>query len=98
MTKAEWLLTQLNSECCELAHIITKAQQFGLYDVEEGQDKTNLEKLVDEYHDLVGAMFTLIDEGVIPDADAPEKIALKNLKIKTWMNYAKNQGVITSDD
>ena len=71
MNREEWLLTQLLSECNELAHRVTKALQFGLNDIQEGQEQTNTERLLDEYHDLVGAMFALVSEGVIPDADAP---------------------------
>ena len=62
MTREEHLLTIVAEECMEVAHRATKALRFGLDQTEIGQEYTNLERMMHEFEDLLGAMRLLVPE------------------------------------
>lgn len=72
LDKQKFYLTQLASECVELAHEITKALQFGLDDVNPKTQEKNLDAIVREYHDVIGSMMALEFEGIIQRQAYPE--------------------------
>jgi hypothetical protein len=52
MTPDQYHLCKIAEECNEVAQRALKAQQFGLGETQPGQGLNNLERLVDEFHDL----------------------------------------------
>lgn len=52
MQPDQYHLCKIAEECTEVAQRALKAQQFGLGEVQPGQDFDNLERLMDEFHDL----------------------------------------------
>jgi hypothetical protein len=52
MNQDQYHLCKIAEEASEVAKRALKAQQFGLGEVQPGQDFDNLERLVDEFHDL----------------------------------------------
>lgn len=52
MQPDQYHLCKIAEECTEVAQRALKAQQFGLGEVQPGQNKDNLERLFDEFHDL----------------------------------------------
>lgn len=73
MNLREYLLTQLISECAEVIHRATKAQHFGLTEIQEGQALNNQERLDQEFIDLIATYQLLVYFGYL-------KINLKELK------------------
>lgn len=91
MNVKEYLLTQAASECNEVAHRITKAMQFGMDEVQEGQGQTNAERIVSEFYDLIAAMQMLQDRGLIKvDREQMDKaIKAKIAKVNHYMKFAE---------
>lgn len=52
MQADQYHLCKIAEECTEVAQRALKAQQFGLGEIQPGQDFNNLERLMDEFHDL----------------------------------------------
>lgn len=94
MNRTEYLLTQAASEAMEFAHRITKALHFGLQEVEPGQSKTNAERAVGEFVDLLAVVEMLADEGHIskPHPDhAAHDFEVKRRKVEKFIEYARTQ-------
>lgn len=52
MKANQYHLCKIAEEAVEVAKRALKAQQFGLNEIQPGQDFTNIERLTDEFHDL----------------------------------------------
>jgi hypothetical protein len=52
MKADQYHLCKIAEECNEVAQRALKAQQFGLGEIQPGQNLNNLERLVGEFHDL----------------------------------------------
>ena len=61
MNADQYHLCKIAEECTEVAQRALKAQQFGLGEVQPGQDQSNLERLVDEFHDLYSTLHNFAD-------------------------------------
>lgn len=94
MNGDQYHLCKIAEECNEVAQRALKAQQFGLGEIQPGQDQSNFERLLDEFHDL----FTTFDnflflmpehlEGsVIPTR---EKINKRLVKMKKFLELSKS--------
>lgn len=95
MTKLEYLLIQLTSECCEVGHRATKALHFGLYEIQPGQGRTNKERLVEELIDLMATIEMLESQkdGIYIDHYNREPLYEKQRKIEKYMTYSKKLGI-----
>jgi NTP pyrophosphatase (non-canonical NTP hydrolase) len=95
VTRTEHLLSCLAEECNEVAQRVSKALRFGLSEVQKGQDRTNAQRVVDEFIDLLSVMTVLHREGVLvmfhpSERDVAEKLA----KIERHMEISRDQGVL----
>tara|TARA_X000000950_G_C13542417_1_gene508132 strand:+ start:232 stop:540 length:309 start_codon:yes stop_codon:yes gene_type:complete len=61
MSSDQFHLCKIAEECAEVAQRALKAQQFGLGEVQSGQDLTNLERLIAEFHDLFVTFDNFLD-------------------------------------
>lgn len=52
MKQDQYFLCKIAEECNEVAQRALKAQQFGLGEIQQGQNLNNLERLVQEFYDL----------------------------------------------
>lgn len=52
MKPDQYHLCKIAEECAEVAQRALKAQQFGLGEIQPGQNLDNLDRLMDEFHDL----------------------------------------------
>ena len=52
MNADQYHLCKIAEECTEVGQRALKAMQFGLGEIQKGQDFDNLERLMDEFHDL----------------------------------------------
>ncbi len=100
MNRNEHLLVCAAEEGIEvaltLAQRISKANRFGLGEVQAGQSKTNAQRIVDEFHDLVGVMKMLHDGGLIEldEHSLDRAVAAKVAKIEKNILYAIKCGTV----
>lgn len=100
MNRVEYLLTQASSECCEVAHRMSKALAFGLGESQAGQEETNAQRVVGEYMDLLAVMEMLQEEGLLqmPSEEEQARLkALKKAKVEKYMVYARTTCGTLSD-
>lgn len=62
MTPDQYILCKIAEEGSEVAKRALKAQQFGLDEVQPGQELTNYERLCAEFRDLVSSVAVLVQE------------------------------------
>lgn len=94
MNVEQYLLTKVMEESSEIIERASKAQRFGLYQIQSDQDKTNCKRLIEEYLDLV-AVLEMLD--IIPDWDADVNmnfIEAKKKKILYYMEYSRLLNVL----
>lgn len=94
MNRREHLLTIVGEEAVEVAQRAAKALRFGLEEVQPGQDLTNLQRLMGEVYDLLGALEMLHEDvgrrmGI--DLDA---IAAKKAKVENFLAYSRELGTL----
>lgn len=94
MDKLTYLLTCLSEECNEVGQRASKAIRFGINEIQPDHNKTNKERLVEEYNDLVAVMEILKEEGYINGMDDIGLKYDKKNKIKKYMEYSKELGIL----
>lgn len=70
MNADQYHLCKIAEKCAEVAQRALKAQQFGLGEVQPGQDQNNLDRLLGEFHDLFTTFQNfsdLVNADPIPD-------------------------------
>jgi hypothetical protein len=99
MTIRQFLLTKLAEECAEVAQRAIKQQQFGGHEVQEGQELTNRERLLNEYNDLVAMVEFLREFGEIPES---ENLALvieqKRFKVNKYLKLSQELGQVEAGE
>jgi len=102
MTKQELLLLLVMEECQEISQRASKALRFGLDEVQDDPAQNpfklnNLERLLDEYNDLVGAMGYLQLQGILPEQIlCPIKIGNKLEKIEKYLKYSQELKTVSN--
>lgn len=94
MTTEQYLLTKVMEECAEIIERASKAQRFGLEQVQSGQDQTNCQRLIEEFLDLIAVLEML---NIIPDFNADVNINFiedKKKKVLYYMNFSRLLGVL----
>lgn len=95
MTTKEALLLKVMEECDELSQRCSKAIRFGLDEIQEGQNLTNEERLVEEYRDLKAAMNMLVDKNYIKSFTFNNYDLTKRIdKIDKYLDYSRKLGTI----
>lgn len=93
MNTTEYLLSCLVEECAEVIQRATKAQRFGLSEIQPEQELTNEQRLAYELSDLIGTVDLLKEQGVRLgfSGDAIER---KQAKVRKFMDYSRELGVL----
>ena len=94
MNKIEHLLTCLAEECAEVIQRVTKANRFGLAEIEPGQDFTNAQRIVQELYEVKAVVETLKAEGALASGLDAIAIMQKKEKIRRYMEYAEQCGTL----
>ena len=94
MNKIEHLLTCLAEECAEVIQRVTKANRFGLNEIEPGQDLTNAQRITKELYDVDALWQMLQDEGALASGLDAIAIMQKKEKIRRYMEYAEQCGTL----
>lgn len=91
-TELDHLLLTLAEECAEVIQRITKAQRWGLHEVQPGQDLNNEQRIRYELNDVYAVVDLLYErQGVVLVRDNEQVIA-KKAKVLHFMQYAREIG------
>lgn len=101
MSRADYLLSHLAKECSEVAIRCTKAQMFGLNEIQPGQELTNRERILYEFADILAIADVMREVGILPDMNAlsPEveaRVREKKVKAASFRNYSRDLGRLTA--
>lgn len=95
MSYADYLLSHLAQECCEIAIRCTKAQHFGLDEIQPEQSLTNRQRIQEELCDL----YALVDEmqeseilNAFSRRDYQARISAKLRKAAAFRDYSRDLG------
>jgi len=92
LNRKEYLLTKLIEECVEVAKEASKALTFGLDDKHKDH-KSNIEKINDEWNDLMAIRRMLMGEGVriFDNIGLQDK---KMCKVEKYMKWSQERGCL----
>lgn len=91
LSLADYLLSHLAQECNEVAIRCTKAQMFGLNEIQPEQEFTNRERILHELCDLLALCEVMKDRGILPDMEGGEtndRVDAKKLKAEKFRFYS----------
>lgn len=98
MDKHENLMVVLSEECLESGLAISKMLRFGAGDRNPVTKIENVNALISELNDILGAAALLVDEGILPENWMSDKlIAAKKGKILGFLEYSRRRGRVTPD-
>lgn len=101
MNVTEHLLEKLGEECSEVHKETSKANCFGLQDVNYliPTGPNNESRIVNELNDLMGVVEMLVERDLLPaDWQDSKKKAAKKRKVVENMIYAQAQGALQDFD
>lgn len=90
----EHLLVVLGEECAEVAQRVSKALRFGLQETQREQTLTNEQRIVYELNDLIAVVELLRQRDLLSGFLDGTAIEEKKLKIRRYMEYAREQGTL----
>lgn len=102
MTRLQLLLGKVAEEAAEVAQRALKAQQFGLEEVQDGQDQDNADRLHNELIDL-RAVVEMVEEeadvslfavGIESMGTEPFAITLKKQKVERYLQLSQSLGLV----
>jgi NTP pyrophosphatase (non-canonical NTP hydrolase) len=82
MNREQELLIILQEECGEVVQAVAKIHRFG-------KSEDNLERLEDEFADMLALMKLLLEEGYLDGIAVEEKAERKIKKLETYMKNKK---------
>jgi NTP pyrophosphatase (non-canonical NTP hydrolase) len=97
MTRVEHLLFILAEECAEISQRVSKAARFGLYEVQPGQNLTNVERMVAEYNDLLAVAQMLDEEGHFVADPNTRAIEAKRDQVEEYLRLSKECGTLNEE-
>lgn len=100
MNRVEYLLDCLAEEAVEVAQRATKANRFGLKEIQPGQNELNADRILFEYADLQAILEMLEEAGAIkpfPESLNRTLIRSKKKKVETFMEYSRRLGTLQGD-
>lgn len=98
MTRLEHLLTIAAEECAEIAQRLSKAQRFGLGEIQPGQELSNAARIQVEVNDLFAVLQMIEQDAELP-AGALQSItnpfiAAKVRKVEQFLRLSEQQGTL----
>ncbi len=103
MTRTEHLLVILMEEAAEVAHRASKALRFGTDEVQPGQPHTNIDRVLNEFIDLLAAFEMIYEDGVIVPrtftvaAFAREPMGAKKAKVERFLKFSAARGKVDGE-
>lgn len=96
MNRTEHLLEILSEECAEVIQRVSKANRFGLTEIQPGQAFTNAERICQEICDMYAVIEMLEGCGALQGVIDVDHIQAKKAKVKEFMEYAETCGVLAT--
>ena len=90
MTLEQYLLTKLAEEAAEISQIALKTAQFGVHERYKPSGLTNIQRVEQEYNDLIAIVSMLKEECNIVIKTDEDKIKSKKSKVFHYLNYSRN--------
>lgn len=94
MNRLEHLLTIVGEECAEIAQRASKANRFGMHEVQPGQSLTNAQRITGEVNDLVAALQMAFAEADLEFAIDRVTVAAKWAKVEKYLDYSAELGTL----
>lgn len=96
MNRLEHLLTIAAEECAEIAQRISKAQRFGLDEIQPGQGYDNAERINNEFNDLI-ALLRMIEKETGRDLTEifGSSVRAKQRKVEEFLLLSAEQGTLS---
>lgn len=94
MNITEYLLTCLAEECAEVAQRASKANRFGITEIQPDQPLNNAERIMLEINDFVAVVELLQAEKVLTTGPSRLAIDAKKAKLQHFMTYSIEQGTL----
>lgn len=94
MNRTEHLLEVLSEECAEVIQRVSKANRFGLEEIQPGQTFTNAQRICQEICDLYAVVEMLEDCGALKGVVDVDHIQAKKAKVEEFMEYARQCGAL----
>lgn len=91
-TEIDHLLSTLAEECAEVIQRVTKAQRWGLYEVQAGQEFNNAQRIRQELNDVRAVIDMLYHDHGLNLARDNEQVLLKRDNVRHFMRYAREIG------
>lgn len=99
MTLEQYYLTKIAEEASELAQAALKASQFGLFEIIEGTNETNEQRITKELNDLLAVISELryigYEEPVLME-DFGLQLEKIN-KVDKYLAYSQSLGLVEKD-
>lgn len=95
MSGADYLLSHIAQECAEIIVRCTKAQHFGLDEVQPEQGLTNAQRIAEELSDLYAMVDECQRQGILPEfteRDRQARISAKQRKAQIFRDYSRKLG------
>ena len=86
MNKQEHYLLKIMEECTEVGQRASKAIQFGMEEIQQGQPLTNRERLIQEINNLVCVVEVALESDINDMIDL-EALKAKYLKVEKYRDY-----------
>lgn len=100
MTRHDLMLVKLMEECCEVAHVCSKALRFGVNEVYPGKPElgTNGERIMGEYADVFAIIEMLGEEDIlsIPD-EFLSTVDERKARVEEYLRYSAECGRLEED-
>lgn len=102
MTIEQYLLISLAEECNEVAQRCIKAARFGITEMQDGQLKTNAERIFLEMCDLLAVYELLALNKALPELRGQHQMLhlmlLKQDKVMKYLQYAQAMGQVLASE
>ena len=98
MNRIEHLLCVLGEECAEVAQRSSKAQRFGVHQIQIGHIDSNLDRIDYELQDLY-AIVEMIREEVGESFGEPNRLLMdaKKIKVEKYMDKARDLDTLDTE-
>ncbi len=96
MTETEHLLSILGEEGVEVAQRTSKANRFGLDEIQPGQEFDNADRIMHEYAEMTAVYEMLELRGLLPTVD-PSLVMAKKAKVISFLEYSRKCGTLQDD-
>ena len=91
-TEIDHLMLTLAEECAEVIQRVTKAQRWGLREIQPGQELNNEQRIRYELNDLYAVIDLLYERQGVELFRDNEQVIAKKAKVLHFMDYARQIG------